>query len=59
MGCLGGSVGKADNFGSGHDLPVREFEPRMGLAAVSSEPALDPLSPLPLPFLHSCFLSQK
>ena len=32
-------------FSSGHDLMVREFEPHMGLSAVSTEPALDPLSP--------------
>ena len=28
MGRLGGSVGWAADFGSGHDLTVREFEPR-------------------------------
>ena len=33
------------NFGSGHDLMVREFEPRIRLDAVSTEPASDPLSP--------------
>ena len=27
MGRLGGSVGEASDFGSGHDLTVREFEP--------------------------------
>ena len=37
-GCLGGSVGWASDFGSGHDLAVREFEPRIGLWADSSEP---------------------
>ena len=40
------------DFGSGHDLTVREFEPRVGLCADSSETAWDsfslPLSP-PLP----------
>ena len=36
--CLGGSVGWASNFGSGHDLMVREFEPHAGLCADSSEP---------------------
>ena len=40
-GHLGGSVGWAADFGSGHDLTVREgceFEPRVGLCADSSEP---------------------
>ena len=38
LGCLGGSVGEAADFGSGHDLAVRGFEPRVGLCADSSEP---------------------
>ena len=38
------SVKRLD-FGSGRDLEVREFEPRVGLSAVSTEPASDPLSP--------------
>ena len=29
----------------GHDLTVCELEPHVGLAAVSAEPILDPLSP--------------
>ena len=33
------------DFGSGHDLTVCEFEPRIGLPAVSTEPNFDPLSP--------------
>ena len=37
-GRLGGSVGGASDFGSGHDLTVREFEPHVGLCADSSEP---------------------
>ena len=38
------------DFGPGHDLTVREFEPGVGLCADSSEPAWDPLSfPLPAP----------
>ena len=37
-GRLGGSIGWASDFGSGHDLTVREFEPRVGLCADSSEP---------------------
>ena len=32
------SVGEASDFGSGHDLTVPEFEPRVGLCADSSEP---------------------
>ena len=31
-------------FGSGHDLAVREFEPRAGLLTDSVEPAWDSLS---------------
>ena len=38
MGRLGGSVGGASDFGSGHDLMVWGFEPRVGLCADSSEP---------------------
>ena len=37
-GRLGGSVGWASDFGSGHDLTSCEFEPRVGLCANSSEP---------------------
>ena len=48
---------------SGHDLTVGEFEPHIGLFAVSAEPASDPLSPsfsAPLPFVVlSLSLSQK
>ena len=36
-GLLGGSVGGASDFGSGHDLAVCEFEPRVGLCADGSE----------------------
>ena len=35
---LGSSVGWASNFGSGYDLTVGGFEPRVGLCADSSEP---------------------
>ena len=35
---LGGSVGKASDFSSGHGLTVHEFEPHVGLCADSSEP---------------------
>ena len=38
QGLLGGSVGEVSNFGSGHDLTVRGFEPRIGLCADGSEP---------------------
>ena len=38
LGTLGGSVGWASDFGSGHDLTVSEFEPRVGLCADSPEP---------------------
>ena len=33
------------DFGSGHDLAVREIEPRVGLCPDRAEPAWDPLSP--------------
>ena len=38
LGCLGGSVGWASDFSSGHDLAVHEFEPHVGLCADGSEP---------------------
>ena len=37
-GHLGGSVGRASNFSSGHELVVREFEPHIWLCADRSEP---------------------
>ena len=37
-GRLGGSVGWASDVGSGHDLAVHGFEPRVRLCADSSEP---------------------
>ena len=37
-GHVGGSVGEASDFGSGRDLAVHGFEPRVGLCADSSEP---------------------
>ena len=43
-GRLGGSAGEATDFGSGHDLMVCEFKPIIRLAAVSTEPTLNPLS---------------
>ena len=36
-------------FGSGHDVVICEFEPHIALCAVITEPALDPLPPLPRP----------
>ena len=33
------------NFGSGHDLTVGEFEPRIGLLTDRAEPAWDSPSP--------------
>ena len=41
MGHLGGSVGWASDFGSGHDLTVCGFEPRVWLCTDSVEPAGD------------------
>ena len=43
-GHLGGSVSWGSNFGSGRDLTVHEWDPRIGLYAVIVEPASDPLS---------------
>ena len=61
LGPLGGLVGEAADFGSGHDLAVCEFEPRVGLCADGSEPGACfrfclPLS-LPLPCSGSVSLS--
>ena len=44
QGCLGGSVGWASDFGSGHDLVVCEFKPRIRLSALRTESASDPVS---------------
>ena len=41
----GGSVGRVPDFGSGRDLAVCEFEPLIGLTALSTEPTSDLLSP--------------
>ena len=35
QGHPGGSVGRVSDISSVHDLEVREFEPRVGVAAVS------------------------
>ena len=46
------------NFGSGHDLTVHRFKPRIGLWAESMEPAWDslPLCAHPM-FVRACVLS--
>ena len=44
-------------FGSGHDLTVCGFEPRIGLHANSAEPAWDSLSLCPSPACSFVFLS--
>ena len=41
------------DFGSGHDLAVREFKPRIGLCADSSEPGACFRSCVSLPLCHS------
>ena len=62
-GRLGGSASEASDFSSGHDLTVREFEPRIGLCADSSEPGacfgfcVSLSLSLPLPCLHPVSLS--
>ena len=43
-GRLGGSVGRASDFGSGHDLVVCGFESQVGLWAGGGEPPRDSLS---------------
>ena len=51
-GRLGGSVSYASDFGSGHDLRVGGFEPRIRLCADSSEPGAssESVSPSLCPF---------
>ena len=49
MGRLGGSVGHASDLGSGHDLMVHEFEPHIGLSALSTDPLLSPSFSAPPP----------
>ena len=61
-GRLAGSVGDAPDFGSGHDLAVREFEPRTRLCADSSGSGACfgfcvSLSLSVLPLLALCLLS--
>ena len=57
LGRLGGSVCPASDFGSGRDLVVREFEPRVGLCAVSTVPAWILCLPHSLPPLLARSLS--
>ena len=47
-GRLSDSIGWASDFGSGHDLKVCGFEPRVGLCADSMALAAASLSALPL-----------
>ena len=63
-GRLGSLVGQVPDFGSGHDLMIRGFEPHIRLCADSSEPGAFfgfcclPLSlPLPPPLVHTCALA--
>ena len=57
-------VGWASDSGSGHDLAVREVEPRVGLCADGSEPGADldsgsPSVSAPPPLMLCLSLSQK
>ena len=62
---VGGLAGCASNFGSGHELEVRDFEFRVGLCAESSEPGacvqfyVSLSLSLPLSLSCSVCLSQK
>ena len=57
---MGGSVSRASDFGSGHDLMVCEFQPCVGFAAVSPEPASGPSArPLPSLLTHSLSKNKK
>ena len=58
QGRLGGSVGAASKFGSGHDLADRGFELRVGRCADSADPAWDSLS-LALCPSPTCSVSQN
>ena len=64
VGCLGGLVGWASDFGSGHDLTVLSSSPASGsvLTAQSLEPVSDSVSPslsAPPLFMLCLSLSQK
>ena len=58
QGHLGGSVGGTPDSGSGRDLTVPEFEPAVGLAAVSIGPASDPPCPPLCPYPVKLSLSK-
>ena len=60
LGHLGGLVDKASDFGSGHDLKVCEFEPKVGLWADSSESGtcFGFCVSLSLPLPHPCSVSK-
>ena len=65
-GPLGGSVSRASDFVSGHDLTICEFEPPSGsvLTAQSLEPVSDSVSPPlsgppPLMLCLSLFVKNK
>ena len=61
-GCLGGSVGEASAFGSGHDSWVLESRPMLGflLSRESASPSPSPLAPPSLVhvLVHTCALPQ-
>ena len=56
LGLLGGSVGEASAFGSGHDLRVLGWNPESG-SLLSGEPASPSPSAAPCPSLCSLSLS--
>ena len=58
-GHLDGSVSWASDFGSGHDLTVHEFQPRIRLATDRGSLLWILCPPFSLPLLCSCSLSQK
>ena len=63
MGLPGGTVGRVADLGSGHDLTVRELEPRIGLCADGSEPGACFIQisglPVSLPLPRLCCVSLK
>ena len=58
-GRMGGSVDYTSDFGSGHDLMVRGFEPHIGLCVGGAEPAWDSLSSTRSLLPHLCSLSHS
>ena len=57
VGHLGASISQTSNFSSGHDLTVLEFRSRIGLSALSTEPASVLCPPLSLHLSRSCSYS--